>query len=128
MGAEEPGATDGTEAATGDTPEKPGKKGMAAKIASGVVFGVVLVLFIAWWAFIRAPGPVEVCEHVIQVTLREAGEEALGDDSLSRLVESTREQCIEHKRDKILLRGRIKYAEHAKCVMSAQTLGEIGRC
>ncbi|MCX4246853.1 hypothetical protein [Paraliomyxa miuraensis] len=100
----------------------------AAKIASGVVFGLVLVLFLGWWGFIRAPGPLDVCEHIIEVTLREAGDEALSDDSLSRLVDSTREQCIEHKRDKIQLRGRIKYAEHAKCVMAAQTLSEIGRC
>lgn len=98
------------------------------KIASYVVLGLTVLLFAGWWAFVRAPGPVEVCEHIMQVTLREAGDQALGDDSLSRLVDSTRAQCIEHKQDKIQLRGRIKYAQYARCVVAATTLGEIGRC
>jgi hypothetical protein len=98
------------------------------RIASAVVLGLTLLLFVVWWAFIRAPGPVDVCNHIVEVTLREAGDHALQDETEARLVESTREQCIEHKLDKIQLRGRIKYAEHAKCVMAAQTLGEIGRC
>lgn len=98
------------------------------KVASSVVLGLVLVLFAVWWAFVRAPGPVAVCEHIMEVTLREAGDHALSHESLSRLVGSTRDQCLAHKRDKIQLRGRIKYAEYAKCVMAAETLGEIGRC
>jgi hypothetical protein len=98
------------------------------RIASYVVLGLTLLLFGGWWAFVRAPGPVEVCEHIVAVTLREAGDQAMGDDSLSRLVETTREQCIEHKRDKIQLRGRLKYAQYARCVVEAQTLAEIGRC
>lgn len=98
------------------------------RIASGIVLGLTLLFFVGWWAFIRAPGPVEVCEHIVAVTLREAGDQALSGDSQSRLVETTRQQCIEHTRDKLQLRGRIKYAEYAKCVVAAQTLGEIGHC
>ena len=98
------------------------------RIASFVVLGLTLLLFVLWWAFIRAPGPVEVCNHIVDVTLREAGGQAMEVETEARLVESTREQCIQHKLDKIQLRGRIKYAEYAKCVMRAQTLGEIGRC
>lgn len=98
------------------------------RIASAVVLGLTLLVFAGWFLFVRAPGPVEVCEHIVEVTLREAGDQALRTETEARLIESTREQCIEHKLDKIQLRGRIKYAEHAKCVMAAQTLGEIGRC
>ena len=98
------------------------------RIASAVVLGLTLLLFVGWWAFIRAPGPVVVCDHIVEVTLREAGEHALQGETEARLVESTREQCIQHKLDKLQLRGRIKYAEHAKCVMAAQSLSEIGRC
>lgn len=98
------------------------------RTAYAFFLGLVVVLFAAWFAFVRAPGPVEVCEHIVEITLREAGDQALSDDTLSRLVETTREQCIEHKRDKLQLRGRIKYAAYAKCVMEAQTLSEIGRC
>lgn len=98
------------------------------RIASAVVLGLTLLVFAGWFLLVRAPGPVEVCEHIVEVTLREAGDQALRTETEARLIESTREQCIEHKLDKIQLRGRIKYAEHAKCVMAAQTLGEIGRC
>lgn len=98
------------------------------RIASAVVLGLTLVLFVGWWAFIRAPGPALVCDHIVEVTLREAGRQALDIETEARLVESTREQCIAHKLDKIQLRGRIKYAEHAKCVMAGETLSEIGRC
>lgn len=98
------------------------------RIASAVVLGLAVLLFASWWLFIRAPGPLEVCEHIVEVTLREAGDQALQMETEARLIESTREQCVEHKLDKIQLRGRIKYAEHAKCVMAADTLSEIGRC
>jgi hypothetical protein len=98
------------------------------RIVSLVVLGLTVLLFALWWAFLRAPGPVEVCDHIVAVTLREAGDQALRDDTEARLIESTRDQCIEHKLDKLQLRGRIKYAEHAKCVVAAQTLSEIGRC
>lgn len=98
------------------------------RIASAVVLGLTLLVFVGWWLFIRAPGPVEVCEHIVEVTLREAGDQSLRGDTEARLIESTREQCVEHKLDKLQLRGRIKYAEHAKCVMAAETLSEIGHC
>ena len=98
------------------------------KYVSGAILGLTAVLFMLWWGFIRAPGPMEVCDHILAVTLREAGDQALSGDSQARLVESTHASCIEHKQDKLLLRGRIKYAEYAKCVTRAQTLTEIGRC
>ena len=98
------------------------------RIASAVVLGLTLLVFVGWWLFIRAPGPVEVCEHIVEVTLREAGDQALRMETEAQLIEATREQCIEHKLDKIQLRGRIKYAEHAKCVMAAETLLELGHC
>ncbi|MCH9679986.1 MAG: hypothetical protein K0V04_01025 [Deltaproteobacteria bacterium] len=98
------------------------------RIASFVVLGLTIALFALWWGFMRAPGPVEVCEHIVQVTVREAGEHAMSPESLQRLVEDTRTKCIEHKLDKIQLRGRIKYAAYAKCVIGSQTLSDIGRC
>ena len=69
-----------------------------------------------------------MCEHIVEVTLREAGDQALRMETEAQLIEATREQCIEHKLDKIQLRGRIKYAEHAKCVMAANDLDTIWRC
>ncbi|MEM7154694.1 MAG: hypothetical protein AAF799_17730 [Myxococcota bacterium] len=104
------------------------KPGVLPKILSASVFGLTLALFSVWWFMIRAPGPAEVCEHILQVTLREASGQGLSPESQQKLVESTRTQCIEHKQDKIQLRGRIKYATYAKCVMAAQDLLTIGRC
>ncbi len=98
------------------------------RVASLVVLSLTVVLFTAWWMFVRAPGPVEVCEHIMQLTLREAADQALSPESLQRLVQSTRADCIAHKADKIKLRGRIKYAAYAKCVMDSSTLTEQGRC
>lgn len=98
------------------------------RIASGIVLGLTVLVFLGWWMLIRAPGPVAVCEHVVAITMQEASAEGLSGDTQSRLVETTRAQCIEHKLDKLQLRGRIKYAEHAKCVVAAQSLREIGHC
>lgn len=101
---------------------------MKKKIASSVVLGLTLLFFVLWWGFIRAPGPMEVCNHIVQVTQRETAEQDMNRESEAKLLESISHSCIEHKQNKILLRGRIKYAEYAKCVMRAQTLLEIGHC
>lgn len=98
------------------------------KIASSIVLGLILLLFVLWWGFIRAPGPVEVCNHIVEVTRRETAAQGISRESEAKLVESIGQSCIEHKQNKILLRGRIKYAEYAKCVMRGQTLLEIGHC
>lgn len=98
------------------------------KIASGIVLAVVVALFGFWLFFVRAPGPAEVCDHILDVTLRDAGQQGLAMETQADIVERLREQCITHKLDKIQLRGRLAYADYAKCVMSKETLGEIERC
>ena len=98
------------------------------RIASVSVLSVTVLLFALWWGFLRAPSPTELCDHILDVTLREASDQSMSVESQARLVETTREQCIEHKNDKLQLRGRIKYAEYAKCVMAADDLIAIGRC
>jgi len=95
--------------------------------------GQSLFLFVAtlvtlWWFFVRAPGPHEVCEHIVEVTLTEAQAADMNAQSESALVTGLQERCIEHKLDKIKLRGRVKYARYAKCVMSASTLLDIESC
>ncbi|MEX1367735.1 MAG: hypothetical protein AB1Z98_31695 [Nannocystaceae bacterium] len=98
------------------------------RVASASVLGVTLMLFAVWWLLLRAPTPAEVCDHIVQVTVREASDQAMSEASQQRLVETTMEQCIQHKQDKLLLRGRMKYAAYAKCVMAADDLIGIGRC
>lgn len=98
------------------------------RVASASVLGISIALFAVWWLLLRAPTPAAVCDHIVQVTVREASDQAMNERSQQRLVETTMEQCIQHKQDKLLLRGRMKYASYAKCVMAADDLIEIGRC
>ena len=100
----------------------------AAKIISFVILVLVAGLFAAWWAFVRAPGPAEVCDHIIDVTIAEAQATGMSREAEADVIERTREECIQHKRDKIQLRGRLDYADYAKCVVSAKTLDEIYKC
>ncbi|MCR9164526.1 MAG: hypothetical protein ACE37F_07275 [Nannocystaceae bacterium] len=92
------------------------------------VFLFVATLVTLWWIFVRAPGPEEVCEHIVEVTLDEARSAQMNPESEAALVSGLSQRCIEHKLDKIQLRGRVKYAEYAKCVMAAQTLLDVESC
>lgn len=98
------------------------------RIASVSVLSVTAVLFALWWMFLRAPAPAALCDHIMDVTLREASDQSMSVESQARLVDTMREQCIQHKQDKLQLRGRIKYAAYARCVMEAEDLVAIGRC
>jgi hypothetical protein len=98
------------------------------KLASGIVLAIVLLVTGFWLFFVRAPAPPLVCDHIIEVTLREAGQQGVSMETQADIVERLREQCIKHKIDKIQLRGRLKYADYAKCVVSKDTLGEIEHC
>ena len=90
--------------------------------------GAVALLFGLWWAFIRAPGPADVCAHIIDVTMRESGQSELAPESQTAVVDQLRERCMQHKVDKIQLRGRVVWARYARCVMAADTLDGLWRC
>ncbi len=92
------------------------------------VFLFVATLVTLWWIFVRAPGPEEVCDHIVEVTLNEARSAQMNPESEAALVEGLQERCIKHKLDKIQLRGRVKYADYAKCVLSADTLLDVESC
>ena len=96
-------------------------------------FGIASFLFVGtlvllWAIFVRAPGPEAVCEHIVEVTLQEASSAEMSVESEASLVSGLQERCIEHKLDKIQLRGRVKYAQYAKCVMAASTLLDVESC
>ncbi|MEM6294094.1 MAG: hypothetical protein AAGA54_22640 [Myxococcota bacterium] len=92
------------------------------------VFLFVATLVVLWAIFVRAPGPSELCEHIVDVTLKEAASAQMSRESEASLVSGLQERCVKHKVDKIQLRGRVKYAEYAKCVMAAQTLSDVESC
>ena len=95
---------------------------------AGIVFLLGAVIFAFWVAYVRAPTPEEVCGHIMGVTVREAGEVNLAPETRDTLIARLERDCIEHKRNKILLRGKIRYASYARCVVRAQTLRAIEDC
>ena len=98
------------------------------KRASIVVLVIVAVLFAAWWGFVRAPAPEAVCAHIAEVTKREVEAGGVSLESEAAVIEGIERGCVQHKRDKIQLRGRLAYADYAKCVMGSETLAAIGKC
>ncbi len=100
----------------------------AARAAGLSVSAAVAGLAILWLAYVRAPGPIEVCAHIIDVTHRESDAVGLAPDTQAMLDDSLHQRCLQHKHDKIQLRGRIAWARYAKCVLAAEDLRTIGRC
>lgn len=92
------------------------------------VLALTAALFLGWWSFVRAPSPFEVCDHVLDVTTAEAKAAGMTVEAEATLVESLQVSCIQHKLDKIQLRGRIKYARYAKCVLAGTSVAAIEGC
>ena len=96
------------------------------RIAGIAILSLVAGLFAVWFFLLRAPPPEVVCEHVIEIAIRETGEQM--PDATAALVDNLRLSCTKEKRTKLQLRGKYAYAVHAKCLMAAQTLAEAERC
>ncbi len=90
--------------------------------------GAIAGLFGLWFAYVRAPGPQDVCRHIIEVTTREAADQGVGGAGQDAVVAQLEESCVKQKVDKIQLRGRVVWAKYAKCVMQADSLDDIWRC
>lgn len=102
---------------------------LTAAKAAGLSTSVVIVGIAAlWFAYVRAPGPVEVCTHIAEVTRRESEAAGIAPDTQATLADALHQRCLQHKYDKIQLRGRIAWARYAKCVVAADDLRAIGRC
>lgn len=96
------------------------------KIAGATVLGIVVSLFLVWFFLLRAPAPEAVCQHLIDVAVREAGERS--PQAVESLADRIRLTCTREKRDLLRLRGKYIYARHAECVMAAQTWAEAEGC
>jgi hypothetical protein len=95
---------------------------MAGSVAAlGLLFGL-------WFAFVRAPGPQDVCRHIIEVTMRESADQGVGGDGQDAVISQLQDRCVQQKVDKVQLRGRVVWAKYAKCVMAANDLDAIWRC
>ncbi len=102
-------------------------RGLWRALSLGVL-ALTGIVFALWWRYVRAPVPDVVCEHVVAVTLRDADDTEIGADTRERMAEQIGKRCQALELDRIQLRGRLIYAEHAKCVLGSTTLAEINRC
>lgn len=92
-----------------------------AAIAAGVF---ALCIFAFWFAYVRAPSPEEVCAHKLELVQKEvpAGRDA------GPLIASLQKSCVESAELKIQLRGKLKYANYARCVAEATDLAAAETC
>lgn len=90
--------------------------------------GAVALLFGLWFAFVRAPGPQEVCRHIIDVTMHEASDQDIGVEAQDAAIAQLEAKCVQHKLDKIQLRGRVVWAKYARCVLGSDDLDTIWKC
>jgi hypothetical protein len=96
------------------------------KIVGLVLSGLAIAIFGFWLIFVRAPSPQEICKHKIGLVLNEVPQEQReGADALIAQLEL---RCVEAAEKKVQFRGKLVYAEYARCVAKATTLGESERC
>lgn len=83
-------------------------------------------MFVFWLGWVRAPSPEVVCAHKIQLIVETATPEQR--EGAEALVNRLEGRCVTAIQRKIQLRGKLIYAEYAKCVMAAQSLMDAERC
>jgi hypothetical protein len=67
-----------------------------------------------------APSPDAVCDHVIELTKKEVGEEA------SKLIDKA--DCVKSAERSKEMKGMVKYNKEAKCAVKAESLEALGAC
>lgn len=97
--------------------------GKIALIGLAVFVGTLTAL---WFIFVHAPGPEAVCERLTEMTLAEAGDDH--PESAKALIERLEARCVDDKRRIIQFRGKIEWAEYARCVMEAEDLATAEAC
>lgn len=95
---------------------------------AGLITVVVLVVAVVvfWLGWVRAPSPQQVCKHKIELVIATAGEDQT--EGAGALVGQLEARCVAAAQRKIRLRGKIVYAQYAKCVVGATTLSDAERC
>ena len=97
------------------------------RVAASITTGVIVVgVFVFWLGWVRAPSPEQVCKHKIELVIATAGQDQ--SEGAGALIGQLEAKCITAVERKIRLRGKIVYAEYAKCVVAATTLSDAERC
>jgi hypothetical protein len=66
------------------------------------------------------PSPEAVCDHVIELTTKDLGEEA------AKTIDKA--DCVKDAEREKEMKGMLKYNEQAKCIMDAESLEALGKC
>ncbi|PRP98814.1 hypothetical protein ENSA7_64460 [Enhygromyxa salina] len=94
---------------------------------SVILLGLMIVgVFVFWFGWVHAPTPEQVCQHKIQLVHETVGEDQT--DGAEALVGQLEANCVIAANRKIQLRGKLVWAEYAKCVTAATTLADAERC
>jgi hypothetical protein len=103
-----------------------GTRAVLRKVGIAVLVLSVVSVLVFWLGWVRAPSPEQICKHKIELVIATVGEDQTeGADALIGQLEA---KCVEAAERKILLRGKIVYADYAKCVMAAGSLMDAERC
>ncbi len=96
------------------------------KIVAGCLAGLAVLVFGFWLIWVRAPGPEEVCAYKIQLILDTTpADQREGADALIAQLEL---KCVEAAHTKIRLRGKLVWADYAKCVTASEDLMDVEDC
>jgi hypothetical protein len=101
-------------------------KKVVAKVLWAMVAAVLVAIVVFWFGWVRAPSPEAICQHKVNLVFATVGEDQR--DGAEALVSQLEIKCVEGARKKILMRGKLVYADYAKCVMAATTLDEYEHC
>ncbi|MCA9692916.1 MAG: hypothetical protein R3A51_03725 [Nannocystaceae bacterium] len=97
------------------------------KLAGLFMAAVFVCLGISWVVLtVGPPDPVDVCEHKLQLALAEGGDQPRA--ALDAMLAGMREDCVKEKERRLLLRGKISYWKHARCVLKAETFAAADQC
>jgi hypothetical protein len=103
-----------------------GTRAVLRKVAVAVLVLSVVAVLVFWLGWVRAPSPEQICKHKIQLVIETVGEDQT--EGAEALIGQLEGKCVEAAERKILLRGKIVYADYAKCVMAATSLMDAERC
>lgn len=96
------------------------------KVVLGVLVLCVVAVIVFWLGWVRAPSPEQICKHKIELVIETVGEDQT--EGAEALIGQLEAKCVAAAERKILLRGKLVYAEYAKCVMAAGSLMDAERC
>lgn len=96
------------------------------KIAWAIFAVLLVVTAVFWFVRVRAPDPATICNHKVELVFETVGSEQR--EGAEALVDKLEVSCVEAAERKIQLRGKLVYADYAKCVMAANSLADAERC